>query len=96
LKVRPLQKLHDWLKGKTPLTEDELRRQIDHDFPMLEKVASGEVVRVGKKDFEDSLRTIRELRTEIEAMKSAHCPGCDAAGCPGISGAVNTKQPQRH
>jgi hypothetical protein len=69
LKIRPLQKLHDWLKGKAPLTEDELRRQLAHDFPLLEKIASGEVVRVGKKDFIDTMRVTRELRAQCETHR---------------------------
>jgi hypothetical protein len=30
------------------MTEDELRRQVAHDFPLLEKIAKGDVERMSK------------------------------------------------
>lgn len=86
MKIRPLQKLADWLAGKPPaLTEEQVKQQLRHDMPMLEGLASGEIARIGKKDLENLTGAVHELRAKVDAMQGAHCPGCDSPGCRGLS-----------
>jgi hypothetical protein len=68
LKIRPLQKLHDWLTGKSTLTDEEVKRQLFKDFPMLEGLANGDIVRIGRKDFDVLIEGGRQLAD----LRAAH------------------------